>query len=556
MELRQYVTTVWKWSWLIVLSTIVAAFFSWLAVKDQPAYYQTATTLMIGQAIEQVDPTTADFYTSEQLARTYSELIKRELVLRPTAQELGFGDHWYHFKEQVSVNLIPGTQLMEIQVIDTEPKRAKLIADGVARQLIAIVEQSKPQGSSRKFIEEQAASLPPKIEAAQREIQKLEAELAEAYSARQIQDIQSRISTLEQQITDWQATFAQYQLLLGQGSVNVLTVIEEAPLPTTPIGPNWITQVLVAAAIGLILPTGAAFLLEYLDDSLKSSDDIEKVTGLTVLGTVGRIPGNTRTERIITAWHPKSPISEAYRVLRTNLQFASPDRPLRSLLVTSPSPVEGKSTTAANLGVVMAQSGKSVVLVDSDLRHPLLHQFFQMPNSGGLTNALLQDEPSLDGWLQETGIENLRVLTSGPLPPKPSELLGSQKMRSIIEQLGEEADIAIFDTPPILLVTDAAVLATQVDGVLLVAQGGQTRRAAARQAVENLQQVGGNLLGAVLNRARGEQGGYYYYYGEKRNRRGRLRRWLSRLPGRSPSKIDDSSPDTADAADATEVDTR
>jgi succinoglycan biosynthesis transport protein ExoP len=536
MELRQYGSVIWKWLWLILLSAGVAATFSWLAIKDQPPLYQTSTTLMIGQAIEMVDPNYADFYTGERLAQTYSELIKREPILKATAAALGFEDQWPSLRGQVSVNLVPGTQLMEIRVTDTDPQRAKLIADEVARQLRITVESSRPQDSNRAFIEAQSASLPPKIEAAQDEIQKLEAELSAAFSARQIQDIQNRINTLEGQINSWRATFAQYQLLLGESGVNVLTVIEEAPVPTVPIGPEWLMQVLLAAAIGMILAVGAAFLIEYLDDTLKSPDEVTQTTGLTTVGAITRISGDNPADKLITLRHPKSPISEAYRVMRTNLQFSSVDRPLRSLVVTSPNPVEGKSTTLANLGVVMAQAGKSVVLVDSDLRRPMLHKIFQVPNKSGLTNLLLDDELLVDGHLQETGVENLRVLTSGPLPPNPSEMLGSQKMYHLIEQLETEADVVMFDTPPTLPVTDAAVLATQTDGVLVVTDAGKTRSAAARRAVENLQQVGANVLGAALNRLSPRRsGGYYYYYhyyaeDNKGLRQRRKRRWYQRIP--------------------------
>jgi succinoglycan biosynthesis transport protein ExoP len=536
MELRQYAAVIWKWLWLIVLSTVVAALFSWLAVKDQPPIYQTSTTLMIGQTIEQVDPNYNEFYTSERLAQTYSELIKREPILKATAAALGFEDKWQSLRVQISVNLVPGTQLMEIRVVDTDPERAQLIANQVANQLMATVDRSKDDNYS--FLEAQAQSLPPKIEAAQVEIQDLEAELSEAFSARQIQDIQSRINILQSQINGWQATFAQYQLLLGERGVNVLTVIEHAPLPTVPVGPKWIMQVLLAAAIGLILAVGAAFLIEYLDDTVKSPDDLAKATGLTTLGAITRIVGDSPAEKLITVRHPKSPISEAYRVMRTNLQFSTLDQPVRSLVVTSPNPMEGKSTTLANLGVVMAQSGKSVVLVDSDLRRPMLHKIFQISNRDGLTSVLLQDEPLVDGHLQETGVENLRVLTSGPLPPNPSELLGSQRMHHLIEQLEREADVVIFDTPPALPVTDAAVLATQTDGVLVVADAGKTRRSVAQQAVENLRNVGANLLGAAVNRLSPRRsGGYYYYYyyyyysdDNKGRRRRRRRRWYQRIP--------------------------
>ncbi len=536
MELRQYVAVVWKWLWLILLGTAVAGVSTWLAVKDQPPIYQSSTTLMIGQTLQEANPNFNDFYASQQLAQTYAELIKREPILRATAKALGFEEAWRSLQGQINASLVPNTQLIEIKVVDTDPRRAQLIADQVARQLISSIEKARPQDSNRQFIQEQAASLPPKIQAAQEEIQKLEADLSQAFSARQIQDIQNRIATLQNQVNTWQATYAQYQLLLGDQGINTLTIIEEANLPTMPVGPQWKMQVLLAAAVGMILAVGAAFLLEYLDDTVKSPDDVTRTTGLTTVGAITRITGENPADKLIAVRHPKSPIAEAYRAMRTNLQFSALDRPLKSLVVTSPNPVEGKSTTLANLGVVMAQAGKTVVLVDSDLRRPMLHKIFQLPNKEGLTSVLLQEEPSLDGHLQETGIENLRVLTSGPLPPNPSELLGSQKMRQLIEQLKGKADVVLFDTPPAIPVTDATVLATQTDGVLLVADAGRTRRNMARQVVENLRQVGANLLGVALNRLspRGAGGYYYYYYyyysEDNKGRRRRRRRWYQRIP--------------------------
>jgi capsular exopolysaccharide synthesis family protein len=535
MELRQYVAVIRKWWWLILLSTAVAVFFSWWAIRDQPAVYQTSTTLMIGQPLDQFDPNYLDFYTGERLAQTYSELIRREPILKRTAAALGFEEQWRGLQGKVAVSLVPGTQLIEIRVTDTDPQRAKLIADELAHQLMEMV--TPEESEEREFLRSQAASFPAKIEAAQEEIQKLEAELSQSFSARQIQDIQNQISTLQGQISNWQATYAQYQLLLGERGVNVLEVIEEAPLPAAPVGSGGMMQVLLAAAIGLVLALGAAFLLEYLDDTVKSPEDMARTTGLTTLGAITRIAGESPSEKLVTVRHPKSPISEAYRVMRTNLQFSTLDQSLKSLVITSPSPMEGKSTTMANLGVVMAQAGKSVILVDSDLRRPMLHKIFGLPNKEGLTDALLQDESMLDGHFQETGIENLRVLTSGPLPPNPSELLGSQRMQHLVKRLEKEADIVLFDTPPALPVTDAAVLATQADGVLMVADAGKTRRSAARQAVEGLRKVGVNLLGFAVNRLplRGS-GGYYYYYqyyysgdtqGRRRRRKGP---WYQRIP--------------------------
>jgi non-specific protein-tyrosine kinase len=488
---------------------------------------------MIGQPLDQFDPNYLDFYTGERLAQTYSELIKREPILKRTAAALGFEEQWRGLRGKVAVSLVPGTQLIEIRVTDTDPQRAKRIADELAHQLMEMV--TPEESEEREFLRSQAASFPAKIEAAQEEIQKLEAEMGQAFSARQIQDIQSQINALQGQISNWQATYAQYQLLLGERGVNALEVIEEAPLPAAPIGSGGMMQVLLAAAIGLILAVGAAFLLEYLDDTVKSPEDMARATGLTTLGAITRIAGESPSERLVTVRHPKSPISEAYRVMRTNLQFSTLDQSLKSLVITSPNPMEGKSTTMANLGVVMAQAGRSVILVDSDLRRPMLHKIFELPNKDGLTSALLQDESMLDGHFQETGIDNLRVLTSGPLPPNPSELLGSQRMQHLIEQLEKEADIVLFDTPPALPVTDAAVLATQADGVLMVADAGKTRRTAARQAAESLRKVGVNLLGFAVNRLplRGSAGYYYYYqyyYSGDSQRRRRKGPWYQRIP--------------------------
>ena len=516
MDLRQYLTVFRKWWWLMLLSTAIAAFGSWYVVKDQPLLYQTSTTLMIGQVIDKPDPTYADFYTIERLAQTYAEMIKREPILRAAAKALNpeFEDQWRSLRSQVGVNLVPGTQLIEIRVTDTNPQSAKAIADELAGQLKKRV--TPKITDEREFIESQKASFPDKIKAAQTEIQKLEEELGQTFSARQIQELQNQINSLQSQINTWQMAYAQYEMLLGSNGVKVLDIIEEAAVPTVPIGPNRMMQVLLAAAIGLILAVGAAFLIEALDDTLKSPDDITKTMGLSILGAITRITGETPAERLITVRHPKSPISEAYRVIRTNLQFSSLDKPLRTLVVTSPNPKEGKSTTLANLGVVMAQAGKSVVLVDSDLRRPTLHKIFQVPNREGLTNALLQDTPVLNGQLQETGVENLRILTSGPLPPNPSELLGSKKMQRLLEQLKDQADLVLLDTPPALAVTDAAVLATQTDGVLVVTDAARTRRGAARQAVESLRKVGARLTGVAVNRLSprgpGRYSYYYYYY--------------------------------------------
>jgi len=204
---------------------------------------------------------------------------------------------------------------------------------------------------------------------------------------------------------------------------------------------------------------------------------------------------------LITLQEPLSPQSEAYRTLRINLQYASLDEALDTLLVTSVGPDEGKTTSLANLAVTLAQAEQRVIVVDCDLRRPQVHQLFGLPNDRGLTTAILDEQALQAPSLQHTGIENLRVLTSGPLPQRPADLLGSRRMATLIETLKEQADMVLFDAPPVMSATDAAMLATQVDAVLLVMSAGQTRREDSLLAIERLQKVKARIIGALLQNA-------------------------------------------------------
>lgn len=216
-------------------------------------------------------------------------------------------------------------------------------------------------------------------------------------------------------------------------------------------------------------------------------------------------------DHLITVADPRSPVSEAYRTLRTNLDFSSLDKPIKTMLVTSAGPEEGKSTVLANLAVTTAQAGRRVILVDCDLRRPTLHNIFNLKNDAGLTTMVVDDAAMESPPLRDTGVEGLQLVSSGPLPPNPSELLGSRRMEEIIAALLERADVVLFDAPPVVAVTDAAVLATKVDGVLLVVNAGGTKRDYARAAKARLEKVNANLLGAVLNNVRFDVSLHRYY---------------------------------------------
>jgi capsular exopolysaccharide synthesis family protein len=219
----------------------------------------------------------------------------------------------------------------------------------------------------------------------------------------------------------------------------------------------------------------------------------------------------TPSDLLVTISNPRSPMSEAYRTLRTNLQFVSLDKPLQTLLVTSPGPEEGKSTMLANLAVTMAQGEKKVILADCDLRRPSLHKLFGLYQTTGLTTMMLDDQAMSEPPLQETGVPGLQLLASGPLPPSPPDLLGSRRMDRVLEALKERADIVLLDAPPVVGVSDAAILATKVDGVMLVVSAGQTKRESVQTSKDMLDKVNANLIGAVLMNVPLDTSLQYYY---------------------------------------------
>lgn len=222
-------------------------------------------------------------------------------------------------------------------------------------------------------------------------------------------------------------------------------------------------------------------------------------------------PANNQ-RKLITKVNPKSPVSEQYKTIRTNIQFSTVDQEYRTIMVTSSGPGEGKSTTAANLAVVYAQQGKRVLLIDADLRKPTVHYTFNFTNTFGMTTVLTK-QSVLPETVKDSGVENLHILSSGPIPPNPAELLSSKAMSWFMNEAKELYDILIFDTPPVLAVTDAQVMANQCDGTILVVSSGTTETEASKKAKESLEAAKAKILGVVLNNKKKSETSYYYYYG-------------------------------------------
>jgi capsular exopolysaccharide synthesis family protein len=520
MELQEFIAPLRKWWWLIVIATLIAGTVSYLSARQQPDQFRARTTLMIGQAIDNPNPSGAEFWLTQQLAQTYAEIASREPVRNATMAALGL--NWL---PDIGVRALPDTQLIEIAVSDTSAQRAQAVANELTHQLILQSPTSSEEleeQSRQSFISDQLDGLESKIEDTQLEITEKQAEQTIATGARQFSDLQNQITTLQSKLATLQSNYADLLSNSRQGAINTLNIIEPASLPTIPIGPVAATTVFVAAAIGFTLATGAAYLLEYLDDSVTNPDEVLKLTGLPTLAGIARITDDGEDGRLITLTKPRSPTSEAYRVLRTGIQFSSVDNPDRvSLMVTSANPSEGKSLTVANLAIVMAQAGHNVLVIDADLRRPVQHKIFRLPQQGGLTSLLLEVDmdaasnktlEAIKKVIQPTSVEGLHVLTSGLIPPNPSELLGSVKMKRALATMAEHYDYVIIDSPPVLAVTDASILSQRSDGVLLVADAGNTRRGPLKQAVEQLMVGNAHLIGVVLNKLKPRSDGYYTYY--------------------------------------------
>ena len=323
----------------------------------------------------------------------------------------------------------------------------------------------------------------------------------------QLTGLYSQQAALQQQLNAMQAATSQNSAS-GQ-------IVQPATVSGKPSSPKKTTDILIGAAAGLLLGLGLALLRDNLDDRVRGKDQLEQlVPGIPVLGLIPVI-GEWRDPKnpyLVAQTHPKSPPTEAYRGLRTSIQFMSLENPTKVLQITSPSAGDGKTTTSANLAWIMAEAGQRVVLVGCDLRRPRIHEFFGLPNDIGFTSVLLGETELEDALLRVPNQSHLQVLPTGPVPPNPSELLSSAKTHEVFKNLSAFADIVVVDSAPVLPVTDAAVLSTHADAILLVVSAGMDRRRDIVRSVEMLNQINAPVVGTVLNRAPETDSYAYYHY--------------------------------------------
>jgi non-specific protein-tyrosine kinase len=507
-DLRRYIAILWRWAWLVMIMVVLGGATAFIISKRTVPVYVATTRLLINEAPATKNTDYASVLASERLARTYSELLKTQPVLEEVISRLGLTRGERQLSTQIEVNLLRDTQLIDVSVEDTNP----VLAADIANMVVAVFSEQNQMlqasrfATSKESLSTQLAQMNEQIETTTSAIQAL-GETPEDKAER------DRLETVLAEYSKTYSSLLQsYESvrLAEASSISNVVQVETAIPAEIPIRPRTVRNTALGMVVGLLLGVGVVFLIDVLDDTL-SPEDVSRQLNLPVLGVIAR--HQIENGSPVVKYQPRSPVSEAFRSLRTNIQFASVDIPLRTLLITSPSPQDGKSTVAVNLGASLAQSGYKVGLVDADLRRPQIHKRLALSNREGISGMFVQDQIVLNGALRETSVENLYALTSGALPPNPAELLGSDKMSEILQKVGEKTDIILLDTPPVMAVTDSAVLAPQVDGVLLVVKPGSTKLAACRQAIDQLQRVGANILGVVLNDVEMNRSRYRYYRG-------------------------------------------
>ena len=493
--LGTYLEILWRRRRVILATIVIAGAIAAAGGMLITPEYEASTTLRLATSTSgSLDWVNYDITYADRLLNTFSEIATGAAARAELAKRLGLDA-----PPQVDSAILANTELLRLKVQHEDPAIAARAANVLAQILMEENKRlsTEARQGTQKALAEQIAQLSKEIEKDRQAYQALTAQpnqTAEslAQSIRLARDLELKRGTYET-LTEYyrQATLRE---ALG---VTALSVIDPATVPTEPSSPGYPITIALGLVLGLIGGLGLAFLFESLDTTLHTTAQIQAISALPILG---EIPLIKDAKEQVLFMNTNSYQGEALRRLRTNIAALGGLESLRTLLVTSPEPEEGKSTIVANLALAIGQSGRSVVLVDANLRLPVLHHFFNLPNDTGLSD-LLRGHGSLSQVLQSANVPGVQVITSGPLPFYPADLLGSSAMISLLQQLRQQFDMVLLDSPAMLPVADAPVLAPMVDGVILVLEQGKTRAEATRKARAQLLDVDARLVGAVVNRA-------------------------------------------------------
>jgi len=481
-----------RWYWIVACVVLFGAAAGGYSVVQHKQYTASAQLLVLpsagvtlpGSAAQQVISST-DVLTELQLLTTapVKDKVQRELGSVPnvTASEVG------------------QTNVIAVAATANSPTLAAKIANAYANAFVAY-----QQTTSSATLTAAEHQLQTEIAAVAAQLATLQSAPSSSANASQIAALATQQATLNEELATLQVN--------GAASTGGVQVVTPAKAPTSPSSPKPVQDGIIAATLGLLLGIGIAFLADHFDDAVYSKEEAGHLAGnAPVLGVVPRIRSwKRRSDTVLaTVDSRNSSVAEAYRSVRTSLQFAGHDGDMKTILVTSPSAGEGKTSTIANLGVVLAQADQRVVIVSCDLRRPRLGDFYGLSESPGFTSVILGRSSLGDAIQTVEGIGNLFFVGSGDVPPNPTELLASGAAREIFTKLRQAFDIVLLDSPPLLPVTDAVIMARMADATLLVIAAGETKRSQVEEAAEMLAQVDASRVGVILNEV--EVGGRYGY---------------------------------------------
>jgi non-specific protein-tyrosine kinase len=509
MTLRDYWRVITRRSWIVIaaiIATVAPAIA--LSLRQDPIYRADATMLIRTLPGESVFGSGQQTINPDRLVQNEIAVLEGDLVYEKLKENLGLNDD----PPGVSGSGFSDADVITVSVKSGDPQTAAKLADAYVVAYIDVKREQAVDGMVAAGTELQT-----KITELQAKIDTLDSKISASST-----DDDTTAEADRRALVDQQALFRQRidQLQVDAAlTAGNAELVRPASAPIEPIKPTPVRTATLAAIVGLLLGLGAAFLVDHLDDSVRNVDDLARLgPDVPVLAMVPNVA--SRDNRPLSISAPDSPPVEAYRNLRTNVQFLGIERKVRSIQVTSSRPGEGKTTTAANLAVVLSQTGANVVLVDADLRKPDLHRLFAIDGSNGLTNNLAGDPMELT--IQRI-TDQLCVIVGGPVPPNPSELLSGRRMDAFAEELARRFDYVIIDSAPLLAVSDAAALSRHVDGVLLVAQAKHVSMPQLRDSLATLERVGAPLLGIVLTRVKVDSSvsGEYEYLEPSRSKKRR-----------------------------------
>lgn len=522
MELTRALRAARRRLWLVVTLPLLAGLVAAAVSAALPRVYEAQVGVLVrpAQPISSLDPNTVAI-SADQVASTYSELMTQRSLLEKVVSDLQLPLTADELSHAVSVAPQSNSTLLQVTVRDTSPERARDIANKLVDDFIAQTKQIQ-----QTQVDQYAARMQGQVQQLLDQIQREQATIDQLHSQDSaahplsVSD-QARLTTLEQQVTVDRSQY--FQILSSESDIEVnvarsmdsVVVISPAVTPAAPVSPKPPLNVALAAAAALVVAVGLALLIDHLDQSLKTDAELTERTGMVPLA---HIPLATRRKR--PQDRPGDPgdpgadptVVEPYKTLRTNVLFGTLDRPRSTVVVTSAAPNEGKSVVSANFAAALAAAGHPTLLLDCDFRRPSQHRLFGRIRNVGLSDLMLGDVNEGEVLLPVERVPNLWLVTSGRVPPNPTELLGSDRMRDLLHRLEARFAHIVIDTPPVNAVADPLIVASRAHATLFVVEQGRTSWVAARNAVQALERVGAHVLGAVVNKVMTPESHYAYYY--------------------------------------------